>query len=211
MKFVRNFWREILCTLSFSVFLYFTVTTINNPPKTSFGRFIIVVFAFAAFAACTWLLRELWRIKWKKHFTRVAQNIIEKISAFFIRFTEKILQKYNIGGKRRKNILSGNTKVTFDSDIFESKISTRAKRIKWKNMQSDRERLGFLYRQMINKKIQTGIRIYACDTPSELLARTQNDEIEKEIFGLYISTRYDERTPLSTDQIADLKEHLETK
>jgi len=211
MKFIINFWRETLCTLSFSVFFYFTVITVKNPPKTSFGRFIIIVLALAAFTAFAWLLRELWRIKWKKRFARGAQGVIEKLTAFFMRLTEKILQKYNIGGKRGKNVLSGNTKVTFDSDIFENKIPTRHKRVKWKNLQSDRERLGFLYRQMINAKIKTGIRVYASDTPSELLDRTQNNEAEKELFELYIDMRYDDRAIISADRVTEIKERLETK
>ena len=211
MRFIRNFWREILCTLSFSVFLYLAVITINDPPKTSLGRFIIVALAFAAFAAFAWLLRELWRKKWKKRFASATQRAMEKLSSFFMRFVQKILQKYNIGGKHRKNILGGSTKITFDSNIFESKVSTRPKRVKWKNIQSDRERLGFLYRQMINTKIRTGTRVYACDTPSELLDRVQSNEVEKEVFNLYIDTRYDDRAILSSDQLSELKERLETK
>ena len=121
------------------------------------------------------------------------------------------MQKYNIGGKHRKNILGGSTKITFDLNIFESKVATRPKRVKWKNLQSDRERLGFLYRQMINTKIRTGTRVYACDTPSELLDRVQSNEVEKEVFNLYIDTRYDDRAILSSDRVSELKERLETK
>lgn len=211
MKLIRNFWREIFCIFFLSIFLYISVILINDPPETSFGRFAIILLGFANFFAFAWLLRELWRKKWKKRFLRIGQSIFEKLSSFFMRAAERILKKFNIGRKHRKNIIGGNAKITFDSDIFEKKAAVRKKHPKWKNLQSDRERLSFLYRQMINSKIKSGTRVYACDTPSELLERTQNNDAEKEIFDLYIGVRYDERANLPTNNMSALKESLEAK
>ena len=76
-------------------------------------------------------------------------------------------------------------------------------------MKSDRERLGHLYRHMISSQIKCGKSAYSFDTPAEIKARNSSVNIENELFDIYISTRYDERVALNTEQIFDLKNRYE--
>ena len=122
---------------------------------------------------------------------------------------EKFFDFWQVKFKNDSNILSGKTSVSFELTPHENFKRSSKKKYKWKQMKSDRERLGHLYRHMISSQIKCGKSAYSFDTPAEIKARNSSVNIENELFDIYISTRYDERVALNTEQIFDLKNRYE--
>lgn len=215
MKLLKNFWREILLTVTVSAFvslIYYW--TAERPDSTVVQSFMLI--GIAASGICSVLLaRSLWRAKWKKAATAGLQRIFSGIQRFFERFAEKF-------GVRRtdKRVLSGKTSVFFDKiDGSDEKTSARpTKAPKWKQLAGERERMRYLYRQMISEKLKKGALIYAVDTPSEIKEKAEKTEQDKgkggaegELFDMYIDMRYDERKYPSDEDVKRLKRELDIK
>ena len=75
-------------------------------------------------------------------------------------------------------------------------------------MKSDRERLGYLYRKMIDRKLERGVNITRCETPTEIKAKHSENETENELFDMYIEYRYDNRKCLSTEKLIEIKNRM---
>ena len=206
MKVLRKFWREISCTILFSLFLYSVSLWVNDPPKTALTRFIFMLLSFSDIAIFLMLLRQLWRKKWRPVVSRATSRIFGSAARFFMRIFERVSKKLGLGARTKKNVIGGKTQITFDQNVFEKEKISRKKAIKWKQLQSDRDRLRYLYRNMITHKIRGGERIHPADTPSEIEESCERDVFESELFSLYIDARYDERAELDADIIEKLKD-----
>lgn len=160
----------------------------------------------ALFAACVadaiglyFTLRKLWRTKWKKLFLTSVQKIITKIAKRLKFFIEKRIKR------KKKTVLSGKTTVTFDLSLQEFDKQKSHKAIKWKRLKNDRERLGYLYKHMIESKIKHGSVIYSSETPIEIKYKKENEIFEDQIFELYISNRYNSVVQIDADTLNELK------
>lgn len=152
---------------------------------------------FTAFVAdgvvLYFIIRKLWRTKWKKIFLSSVQKIIAKIANRLAAFLEK-----RIRGKK-VTVLSAKTTVSFDFPLQELSKKKSHKAIKWKHLKSDRERLGYLYKHMIESNINQGLLVFSSDTPIEVKMKKEYESVENQIFDLYIANRY--KATLETDTL----------
>lgn len=209
MKKLLGYWREACSTCLFIYISYALFSWYNDPPKSDHERIFVSLCVSTDFVLLCILLRQLWRKKWRYAFMEAAEGILAKAAKLFAKAFESIAKKWNLGGKQHQNTLAGTTTVTFDFGISEKRIQRRSRSPKWKQLQSDRERLGFLYRYMITEKIKTGTRVYASDTPAEASTRSENSAVEADLFACYAHLRYDERTEPPTRKILQFKDGLE--
>ena len=205
MKRLFELWREFVCLCLFSVILYSTVYWATEPPDTDFGQFVFIVLFFSEIALLWYLLKCLWRQKWRQKVRALVKELLQRTARLVLR----VFKRLNLLSQSGKNVIGGSTRIMFDDDIATQNERRRPKKLKWKSLQSDRERLGFLYRLVISRKIKNGMYARATDTPLELSRRSENTEPEQEVFDLYVSTRYDERVSLSEEMIASLKDKFE--
>ncbi|MBQ8408383.1 MAG: hypothetical protein IJY39_05905 [Clostridia bacterium] len=153
MKFIKNYWREILLFIlaaTAATLVYYW--TVDRPTDTLTQSFMLIGIA-VCIAGAVWLVRSLWRDKWRQAATRGMQRLFSKMQRFFERFAERL------GFKRsNKSVLGGKTMVIFDRVTGrEEEIAAKtAKPPKWKHLQSERERMRYLYRQMIAGKLKKG-------------------------------------------------------
>ena len=203
MKYVRKYWREAVCVLLFSG-LGGCVSLLINGGKTA--KIIAAVLAVADVVALVLLVRLLWRIKWKKALVRGLQKAFEALSKFFLKVSDAVMRRL---GKYRKNTLYGNARITYYGSAERRGKKAARKTVKWKQLDSTRERLGFLYRYMIGKRISEGARARASDTPCELKKSISSSVEQDELFELYIGARYDERFEVSDAQLDSLKLRLD--
>ena len=196
-----------MCAVTF--FSYFLFLWSNHPPKTNNEKIFLTAGAVVSFLVLLILLRQLWKKKWKYAFAQATQQLWAKAGKLFSGAFERFAKKWNLGGAGRQTTLLGKTTVRFDFGTAEKATKRAAKHPKWKNLQTDQERLGFLYRRMITEKIKSGTRVYASDTPSEAKARSVNSEPENVLFDCYTHIRYDERAVPSPQQILSMKNSLD--
>lgn len=209
MKLIKKFWREALLTLDgagfFALMYFWTVSR----PENMYLRALVLIAIAATLIFAVWLLRSLWRAKWRSATARAMQKVFGRIQRFFERFADRL-----VFSRKGKRVLSCKTTVIFDRKYERDVTSGEAhvmKPPKWKQLQSDRDRMRYLYRKMIGGKIKKGARIYSADTPSEIDKKTEKTPAEQELFDLYISCRYDERKSPQASDVQELKRELDIK
>ena len=146
-------------------------------------------------------LLRIWHEKWKPAVAKVARKAFVRVAKFFIRVAETLNLR-----SRKKNIISGETKIVFNIEKTERQKKSTAKTKKWKHLEDGRSKLRYLYRHTVSEQIKHGERIYASDTPLELLQSEVNGERECAVFGMYVNYRYDERKEPSNEEVMTIKE-----
>ena len=207
MKRFYEYWREALCLTSFCLFFASLWVWMLYPPNSEIGKYIFVAFGFCDIFVFVYFLRWIWINKWKNRLHRFNEILLEKMTSFFSRVFEKLMNKWNFGGKK-KNVIIGKTKIIFDAVGAQKEELQHKKAPKWKHLQSDKERLRFLYRAMINNKVRRGEKIYSYDTPCELKERSENTANEERLFSVYIGSRYYEDAVICEDEVQSLKDDL---
>ncbi len=204
--FLVRYWRECSATVSFSFLCHLVMKLVVDRPSSSLGRFAYFALIIADLVITALLLRSLWRNKWKAAFAKTAQKLFESLSRLAIRLLDRIFERFGL--KSHQNIIKGKTEVIFDA-VDGERNGRRKKAKRWKHLESDRERLGFLYGSMITHRIKEGKRARSSDTPLELREREENTHTEEELFTLYIDARYDDRTEVKEETVMSLKRRLE--
>lgn len=188
---------ELLLLLLFVAFLLLITLSSPNPLIDLIFKLSLVADVVAFF----YTLLALWRNKWRGAVVRTAQKAFVRVAKAFMRVLEAV-------GARRKNrnILSGQTQVSFSIERAERTRKSELRQKKWKQLESSREKMRYLYRYSIKDRIKRGERIYATDTPSELREREDIIERDEAMLALYVAYRYDERREPSESEIMQLKE-----
>lgn len=188
---------ELLLLLLFVAFLLLITLSSPNPLIDLIFKLSLIADVVAFF----YTLLALWRNKWRGAVVRTAQKAFVRVAKAFMRVLEAV-------GARRKNrnILSGQTQVSFSIERAERTRKSELRQKKWKQLESSREKMRYLYRYSIKDRIKRGERIYATDTPSELREREDIIERDEAMLALYVTYRYDERREPSESEIMQLKE-----
>lgn len=206
IKTLRKYAAEIGAALLLGVMSATISYWLQSRPKDSFVRFVLsLILAVCGF----WLyrlLRRLWRTKWRPALKKAAQLLLTRASGFLL----KILDRWHLK-RNRSNELGGKTTVRFDFSVFEKPEVKPQKPPKWKQLRTDRERLRYLYRQMVGRKIRHGFLAYSSETPSELKRKAEHEAAEERLFTLYTDLRYDERRTVCEDSVLKMKEELDIK
>ena len=150
-------------------------------------------------------LRKLWKTKWKKQLLQAAQKIISKIAKALMTFIEK-----RTGGKKT-TVLAGKTTISFDLPLQNQEKQKTPKAPKWKRLKTDREKLGYLYKHMIEHRINHGCKILSSETPTEIKKHGENEVFEEHIFSLYIDNRYQQTPKTDSETLEQLKKELDKR
>ncbi len=150
-------------------------------------------------------MRDIWRKELRSIIGAKLKILVTRLVGVFVKYSDRLSVFF-----KGKNVATGKTDVSFDYSVFKSrkKKRERFKPPRWKDMNSGREKLGFLYYKIVTERIDRGKDIYASDTPSELKCSVPVSEPEERVFDLYIRSRYDERETVSEEEVIDLKNIL---
>lgn len=152
------------------------------------------------------LLRRLHK-KWKEKTDAALKRLFASAALMFMRLAEK-LEKYTRFFRRRKNTVYGKTTYSFDFSAPEKQKKKPPKPPKWKQMETARQKLGYLYYHLITARIKGGMHAKSTDTPLDLKHRQTNLPDEERVFDLYLDARYDERAELAEEELDGLKATL---
>lgn len=208
MKRILDYWREIAATCVATVLAALIGWWARKTPQTSLGRFVCVGGMLLCCYILWRLLRSLWREKWSAFFERLVDRALEKIARGMSRFFNFLCRKFGVNRKQRDRTIGGKTKITFDTHLFEREEKKGKKNLKWKHMETDRQRLGYLYRHMIRQKIRGGTAVYRYETPEEVRVRCENREEEEELLAFYPDLRYDDRREVDEKRIEEFRERF---
>lgn len=166
----------------------------------------LLIFAIPLFIVS----KKIWREKWREPFFLACKKGFIAASRFVMRFASRF--NFLSFWSRGANVINGRTSVSYDLSLLSKdkrrRKKERIKPLRWKDMNTSRERLGYLYYRTVTQKIKSGAVVSSHETPNEIMLRFTENEAENEMFALYSSTRYDTRKPLDEDEILSLKDRL---
>ncbi|MBE6627957.1 MAG: hypothetical protein E7629_03430 [Ruminococcaceae bacterium] len=206
MKIMKKYGWEFLLFFSLSIVLSIGFYWVGNQPTDPWVLFGLNAGLLLCGILFIVTFIRLWRVKWKKAIAAGLRKLLTGLASLFIAIVEKWNEAQNDGGH-----LGGKTSISFDLFRAEKEDKKSAKLPKWKHLQTDRERMRFLYRSMMTERVKRGALVYSSETPSELKQKQENQEHEETLFDLYISHRYDERQQPSEEAIENLKEQFHIK
>ena len=204
MKQTRKCGYEILAFLLSIAFVTMVLYLyIVNPEDLNTRGTILFGILFDAIALY-FVLRKLWRTKWRYRVMPSVQKILDKLARVFKIFRQKL----GLPEREDQTVLGGKSKIYFDSKPINTQTKKAKKPSAWKNLHTDKERLGYLYRRMIDNTIHQGMPVFSSETPSEIREKKDYRDVENQIFDLYVANRYKDDVELDSDMLDDLKKEM---
>ena len=204
MRWIKKYFFEILAIILGIAFIVMLLYYAIVMPEDVMVRGSVMFAIFFDGIALYFVLRRLWRTKWRYRVIPATQKILEKLA----RVLKIVAKKLGIKERAPQTVLGGKAKIFFDGKL-EGDTAKRAKKKKgWKAMQSDKERLGYLYKQVVSTNISQGLPVFSSETPSEIREKKTYRDVENQIFDLYVENRYRDDVELDTDALEDLKKDL---
>ena len=197
---------ELLCLFSFVLVLSIGFYWAGNQPTDPWILFGLNVGLVLSGILFLLTFIHLWRVKWKKALKDGLYKLLTGLVTLFFAVVEKWNESQN-----QSDRLGGTTSVFFDLNLKEKAEKKSQKPPKWKHLQTDRERVRFLYRAMMTERVKRGALVYSSETPAELKQKQENQPHEEELFDLYIACRYDERQQPPEETIEQLKDQFHVK
>ncbi len=204
MKQIRKYGYEILASLLGAAFVTMLLYLVIVKPEDLYVRGTVMFGMFFDGIAIYYALRKLWRTKWRYRVMPAVQKVFEKIARVLKIFRTKLgLEREN-----RRTVLKGKTTISFDTKPLFAQVKRTKKPQGWKSLQTDRERLGYLYRRMIDGNINQGLPVFPSETPSEIKEKKDYRDCENQIFDLYVANRYKGEVSLDREALDNLKKEL---
>ena len=204
MKLIRKYGFEILLGISGIAFGIGVLYIILAMPEDLMVRGTIMFGLFFDGIAIYYILRKLWHTKWKYRVIPAVQTFFEKLA----KVLKLVHKKLGIKEREASTVLKGKSIIFFDTKPTQEQAKRKKKPSAWKNLQTDKERLGYLYRKMIDTNIHQGLPVFASETPTEIKDKKEYREHENQIFDLYVANRYREDVDLDADVLNDLKQEI---
>lgn len=199
MRTIQKYRHESLATVLMIALLALGFCLANTDPDASSARSVLFVAFIADGVALYFTIRKLWKTKWKKAFLSSVQKLIAKIAKRLTAFLEKRIRS------KKTTVLSAQTTVSFDFPLQELSKKKTPKAAKWKHLNNDRERLGYLYKHVIEFNINHGLLVFSSDTPIEVSMKKEYEAFENQIFDLYIANRYTDTLETDSHTLDELK------
>ena len=206
MKQIRKYFFEILAGILGFAFALGVLYLILVMPEDLMTRGTVMFALFFDGIAIYFVLRRLWRTKWRYRVIPAVQKVFEKLARVF----KIVAKKLGIKERSTQTVLGGKSKIFFDLKPINEQTK-RAKKAKgWKAMQSDKERLGYLYKRIIDTNISQGLPVFSSETPSEIKEKKTYRDVENRIFDLYVENRYKDEITLDAEVLDDLKKEIKS-
>ena len=206
MKQLRKYAFEVLASILGIAFITMLLYLIVVQPEDLMTRGTVMFGLFFDAIAIYYTLRKLWRTKWRYRVAPSVQKILEKLA----RVLKIVRKKLGIPERSQQTVLKGKSKIIFDTKQTIAQQKRTKKPTAWKNMQTDKERLGFLYKRVIDTNIHQGVPIYSFETPTEIKHKKEYGDIENQIFDLYVENRYKDDVVLDRDALEGLKKEMKS-
>ena len=204
MKWIRKYIYELLTSILGIAFATMLLYLLIVKPEDLMVRGTVMFGLFFDAIAIYYTLRKLWRTKWRQRVMPSVQKFFEKVARVLKLFREKL----GIPERNHHMVLRGKSKIFFDTKEADTTTKRTKKPSAWKNLQTDRERLGYLYRRMIDTNINQGLPVFSSETPTEIKGKKEYRDVENQIFDLYVENRYKDDVTLDRIVLDELKKEI---
>lgn len=204
MKWIKKYRYELLASVLGTAFATMLLYLLIVVPEDLMVRGTVMFGLFFDAIAIYYTLRKLWHTKWRRCVMPKVQEFFEKIAKVLKLFRKKL----GIPERNHHMVLRGKSKIFFDTKEADTTTKRTKKPSAWKNLQTDRERLGYLYRRMIDTNINQGLPVFSSETPTEIKGKKEYRDVENQIFDLYVENRYKNNVTLDRIVLDELKKEI---
>ncbi|MCL2286257.1 MAG: hypothetical protein FWC32_07815 [Firmicutes bacterium] len=89
-----------------------------------------------------------------------------------------------------------------------NRIGSKLRKMRWRNLSSNRERVRYIYISFLKKQIKSGADVSLADTPNELYEKLQEkgSDIDSRLFSLYNLARYkDDESSIIAEDVENIR------
>ena len=209
MRFLKRYWQEIVAFLDLELFVWSATRRYWDTPKQDIARYTLdalIAFSGITLGILVWRLTKKWRKTTAHRMRELSRRWLRKVSQRVLAMLERLQQKYRRGAG---DLLGGRTRVDFDMP-WET-LARRQRRRAWRQLESEREKLSWLYSDMVETRLKHGEFIRPADTPHMIANRESTTQPQKHMIDVYASYRYDPRRDVPQGVADELRRDLRDK
>lgn len=197
---------EAAAALSTVLVVFFQFMWWGRPPANPLLYWLLAALSVAGLFYMLFCIVRLWR-KYRRGIAGRLRSLYARIARNIVALLERLNLRMGRG-----RLSGGRTTVILDLPAV-GVIPPVVRRRRWRQLEDDRERLGYLYAGMVTRKVRSGKAIYPHQTPLEISLSHTDIEAEGELFSIYNSHRYYESSTESIDgeRLRIIKEALGIK
>lgn len=191
MRFLKKYWLELTTFAMLELFVWSATRRYwGEPPESRVAEIALGMTAMIsgfALVILVWRLSRKWREQTRERVRAFSRRLLRRISEHVMQILEKWQRKY---GKGADDLLGGRTRMEFD--LYGDRTRRgKHRRVAWKQLESERERLRWLYAGMIESRLKRGAHIRPSETPAQIAGHQDTTPEQSELIGLYETYRYD--------------------
>jgi len=215
---MQNFWQEnkiniIMLGISLAAMLVATYAFVATGGR-NFALFVVQIFTIIFFLF--WLRKLAIELAKRLAITqRLKKSRLAKLFLFLFNAITKIggTAKSKVGGFFSRLVPTGNPLLKLYSDerslisFDRNNLSGKLRKMRWRSLEDNRQRIRFCYIAYIKKQIKLGARISTADTPNELFGKltATDSNPDKNLFELYNLARYNENSNITAQDVESVR------
>ena len=193
MRFLKKYWLELAAFADLELFVwsatrrYWGEPLKNKALETVLDALIMV----SGIALCffIWRLSKKWRERTAEQVRVLSRKLLRRISERVLQILERWQRRL---GRNTGDLLGGRTRMEFDLYGDRGKRG-KHRRAAWRQLESEREKIRWLYAGMVESRLKRGTHILPSDTPSQIARRKDSTPEQCELITWYEDCRYDPR------------------
>lgn len=196
MRFLKKYWQEIADLAALELFVWSATRRYwGEAPAHRWGKIALdatIVISAVALAVLSWRLTKKWRSRTKERVRELSRKWMRRLSERVVHLLERWHRRRGNGGG---DLLGGRTRVEYE--LYGDRARRgKHRRTAWRQLESERERIRWLYAGMVEGKLRHGSLIRPSETPAQIARRPDSTPEQCELIGMYEDCRYDpRRTP----------------
>ena len=190
--FLKKYRAEIAAFFDLELFAWAISRRYLRTPPNETARIIwdaVIMFCAITLLLLARHLTKKWREQAKEQVRALSRRLLRRLSEQMLRLLEKWQRRR---GRGEGDLLGGRTRIEYD--LFGNRgRKKKNRRAAWKQLESERERIRWLYAGMIEERLKHGAHIRASETPEQIARHEDTTPEQTELIGLYEDCRYDPR------------------
>ena len=207
MRWWKKYWLELIAFADLELFLWSATRRYwGEPIRSGVLRMLLDAVITVSGIALVIMIRRLtkkWRARTAGQVRMLSRRLMRRISERVMSILERWQRKL---GRGAGDLLGGRTRMEFD--LYGERVKRgRHRRAAWRQLESERERIRWLYAGMVETRLKRGALIRPSETPAQIARRQDSTPEQCELIALYEACRYDPRSEPPEGKAQQWRDH----
>ena len=192
LRFLKKYRMELAAFVDLELFVWAATRRYWGKPPSKLAEMMLDAAIMASGLLLIFFavrLTKKWRQRTSERIRLLSHRLLRRFSERMMQMVERWHRRRHRGGN---DLLGGRTRMEFD--LYGDRIKrSKRRRAAWKQLESERERLRWLYARMVEDRLKHGALILPSETPAQIYRRADSTPEQQILITQYEATRYDER------------------